>query len=131
MSLERQQAPRGTKVLWALGLVLLFAGCATQSAATAPGDETSQAPSSNCVAEVQDSEDECLQVVPVSGECSSPDAVHAERAWLSRHYPGSQVVSQAVASPVVGGPAAVRDHVLVRTAAGEELGLCFDITAFW
>jgi hypothetical protein len=112
------------------GIVLLLAGCATHS--SGPAHQVTSETLDGCVAEVHEIEGAgCFQVVRVSGDCSSPDAVYAEHAWLARHYPGWQMVSQALTSSVVGQPAAVEDHIRIRTADGQEVGFCFDITEFW
>jgi hypothetical protein len=87
---------------------------------------------SPCQAEVREaSNTECLLIVRLSGDCSSPDAVHAERVWLSQHYPGWVLLSQALTSSLVGQPPKVEDQLHIRTGEGKELGLCFDITDFW
>lgn len=87
---------------------------------------------SPCQAEVREAGNtECLQVVRLSGDCSSPDAVHAERMWLNQHYPGWVLLSQALTSSLRGQPLEVEDQLHIRTVEGEELGFCFDITAFW
>jgi hypothetical protein len=115
-------------------MLLIGLGCAQHVAH--PSGSVSQSKTTQsevgCVAEVQEAEDEpCLVVALISGECRSPDAVRAEQEWLWRRYPGYQLLSQAVTSPALVQPHKVLDHLRIRTPDDQELGFCFDITAFW
>jgi len=109
--------------------LILLTGCAADPVRRGHKTIYATAP---CLAEVKETENgNCFQVVRLSGDCSSSDAVDAEQLWLTQHYPGWDLLSHALTSSVRGQPSQVEDHLRIRTEEGKELGFCFDITAFW
>ncbi len=116
-------------VILALGLVLVATGCSVHAVQSSPGGITDPDPCYTATRKVDG--DPCLHVERVSGDCSSPDAVREEQAWLSENYPGYEDLGGSLTTSLIGGPSHVWDTLRIRDTNGEELSVCFDITPFW
>jgi hypothetical protein len=116
-------------LLLAGGALILLAGCSMH--ARHAGNDT-RGISAPCLSEVQGSEDgTCLQVVRISGDCRSSDAVYAEQEWLTWHYPGWVLMHQEHTSSGQGQTARVEDHLHILTRDGMEFDFCFYISPLW
>ncbi|MGC4067010.1 MAG: hypothetical protein QM784_20715 [Polyangiaceae bacterium] len=71
--------------------------------------------------------DSCATAVRIQGVDDERTGVQAEHAWLSQHYPGHTVDSQALID--CGGKKA--DQIAITTANGAKKDVFFDISEFF
>ena len=71
----------------------------------------------------------CEQAIVVRGAKTTRRGIAAERAWWRKEYPGSRMTEQGLLGPDEDGVA--YDRITLRTASGDEVELCFEITEFF
>jgi hypothetical protein len=69
---------------------------------------------------------EAAVIITSAGDATG---VHSEYAWIARHYPGSKSLGQALTKSDDQGR--YFDRISIRTVAGEELDLWFDVTGMF
>lgn len=107
-----------TGIFFILGL-LLAAGCHPQAK---PGDTASQAASQTVTA---DGSTEAKAIVILAK--NEEEGMNVEYGWLRQHYPGYQMVKQAL----MGGDKKFYDFMTFKTRDGKTMELYFDITEYF
>ena len=105
-------------ICFALGL-LLAAGCHQQAK---PGEKASQSPSQPVTADGGTKE----RAIVIHAK-NEEEGMNAEYGWLRQHYPGYQMVKQAL----MGGDKKFYDFMTFKTPNGKTLELYFDITEYF
>jgi hypothetical protein len=100
------------KILTSIYLTFCLLGAGCQTATVSYGGGDGSAPD---------------KAVLIQGAGSSAEGVPAEYRWIAQHYPGAKRVRQALKS--FGGKP--QDEITIKTAAGEEKVLYFDISGFF